>query len=103
MKEIFYKSLSYKESDLSLEDFKCIVSFISKIKQLNSLVNKYEFDKKLFIRIMKRRIRIIYLKNYNLGFGLFNSYFQLYLCGVFPNLDFVYFQKILLYNLRYYR
>lgn len=98
-----YKYLSYKERGISLDEFGCIASFISKIYKLNSLPNKYEFDRRLFRQIVKRRVRVIYLINYNLGFRLFVSYFKLYFYGLFPGFGFRLFLKILLSRLGFFK
>lgn len=89
-----YKALSYREGNLNLDDFRYLNSAINKLFSLNNSV--FIFDYNIFIFDLIRRVQILLLLNYKLGFSLLHYYLSLNLIGVNLKFSFRLFFKILL-------
>ena len=95
-----YKALSYKEDDLQISDFRYFHYIIGKMIDLEDSFEGYNFDKTAYLKLLKKRVRTIYLLNYKLGFSLFFSYFRILSIYYFPGIGLRLFIKILFYKFR---
>jgi glycosyltransferase involved in cell wall biosynthesis len=73
-----YRSLSYKEANLTLDDFELLPDFVLKLKNGYSNKDEYKIDILLLEKILYKRIRVLYLKHSFLKFKILRSYLKHY-------------------------
>lgn len=73
-----YLALSYKEKALSLDDLLGLGKLVLRLESILIPNNKYKFRRDVFLKILYKRIDLIYLQHSYLGFPLFIIYQKLF-------------------------
>ncbi|GGF46996.1 glycosyltransferase family 2 protein [Echinicola rosea] len=74
-----YQTLSYKEPGLNSGELYDLGKLVLKLERVIIANDDFEFDRKEFLKLLYRRLDIIYLKHSSLGMSVFVNYLRQFL------------------------